>query len=175
MRNLSFLIATGFILAAVPAFAADTSTVSPAEKLGMFAGSWSSEATLVPGSSTPQKVTGMITCAWSSAAHVFLVCDGSAVLEGDPTSHHQLSVYTYDAASGQYGFANVTPSQVTSPDLALNGNTWTYSDKFTSAGKTTYFRTLNIFESPNLYRYRAESSPDDIHWTINLEGVSRRL
>ncbi|MBV9149914.1 MAG: DUF1579 family protein [Candidatus Eremiobacteraeota bacterium] len=174
MRNLPFLFAVGFALAAVPALAADTTTVSPAEKLGMFAGSWHSEGTVLPGPKR-LRVTGRITCAWSSTAHVFLVCDGVAVFQDDPTEHHQLSVYTYDTHSKQYGFASLTTNQVTSPDLALSGNTWTYSQKTTNGGTTMYSRTFNTFESSKLYRYRVESSADNIHWTLMIEGISRRL
>ncbi len=170
MKIVSFVALLAFYMA--PALAADTS--SPAEKLSVFAGSWRSEGT-VQINGKPVPLTGNITCAWSSPAHVFLVCDGVATLEGNPAPQHQLSVYTYDAASKQYGFANVTTNTLTSPDLVLNGNTWTYSGKATNAGKTTYFRTFNTFESADLYRFRAESSTDNATWSVVVQGVSRRL
>ncbi|MBV9276878.1 MAG: DUF1579 family protein [Candidatus Eremiobacteraeota bacterium] len=168
-----FFLVAFIALTAAPSLGADAG--SPAENLAMFAGSWQSQATLQQPSGKPMQVSGTISCAWSSPAHIFLVCDGNATFEGDTTPHYQLSVYTYDAASKQYGFANVTPNTLTSPDLTLSGTTWTYSGKMTNAGKTIYFRTLNIFESPNFYRFRSESSPDGSHWTTNIEGVSRRL
>ena len=147
---------------------------SPAQKLGMFAGSWRSDGTLQQAGKSVH-VSGTIDCAWSSLTHVFLVCDGNAMFEGDATPHYQLSVYMYDPPSAQYGFASMTTNSLTSPDLTLSGNTWTYSGKFTNAGKTTYLRTVNVFESNNLYRFRSESSTDGTHWTLNIEGTSRRL
>ncbi len=148
-----------------------------AERLGMFLGTWQSSGTLVlAAGAKPSPVRGTITCRWSDSAHVFLVCDGAAFVGSETTPRRQLSVYTYDASSSQYEFLSMTTSTAASPDLTLNGNTWTYSNKFTDkSGVTTYFRTLNIFDTPDGYRYIIEQSRDNQHWQQTGSGKSRRV
>ncbi len=146
-----------------------------AQRLGMFLGSWTSSGTIILGpGQKPAHVRGTTRCAWSAADHAFLVCDGTATIGGRPGLARQVSVYTFDPATNRYGFVNVTPSRVGSPNLALSGNTWTYSDKFNDGGRTTYFRTLNTFDSADRYRYLIQSSADGLHWSQTGSGVAVR-
>ncbi|SRR5579883_933805 len=157
----------------VDAFAADGAAAAP-NQLGMFAGTWKDSGNFMQDGKTVH-VTGSITCNWSSAAHVFLVCDGVAQIEGVAQPQHQLSVYTWDAANRKYAFANITPGQIASPDLGFSGKTWTYTGHFTDKqNKTHWFRTLNIFDSPDHYRYEIQNSGDGQHWTTTGSGESRR-
>lgn len=150
--------------------------LSLASGIAMFAGTWTSSGSIgTSDSPKPTQVRGTNVCRWSSAAHAFLVCDGVATIGSSTVQNHQLSVYTYDSASKHYGFVSIAGAHVGSPDLTLSGNTWTYSGKFTdAAGRTTYFRTLNVFDSPTRYRYIIESSNDGTHWTQTGSGVSTR-
>ncbi len=149
-------------------------TAAASNQLGMFVGTWKGSGSFTQANKTVH-VNGSNTCTWSSAAHVFLVCDGVAQIEGVAQPQHQLSVYTWDAASGKYGFANIMPNQIASPDLDLSGKTWTYTGHFTDKqNKTHWFRTLNIFDSPDHYRYEIQNSDDGQHWATTGSGASTR-
>jgi len=167
------MLVVALIGIAVEALAADQAGTA-SNQLGMFVGTWHGNGSFAQANKTVH-VNGSNTCSWSSAARVFLVCDGVAQIEGMTQPQHQLSVYTWDAASGKYGFANITPDQIASPDLGLSGKTWTYTGHFTDKqNKTHGFRTLNIFDSPDHYRYEIQNSDDGVHWTTTGSGESRR-
>ena len=42
-------------------------------------------------------------------------------------------------------------------------------------GKTIYTRTLNIFDTPDRYRFIQQSSPDGTTWTTTGSGISTRV
>lgn len=142
--------------------------------LNMFVGTWKSHGETAPGGAAIVKTTGQNTCAWSSAEHIFLVCDGTFVNSGDATTHHQLAIYMYDVPSKSYQFAGMDTANLFSPDLSFDGvKTWTYFKKFTDRdGKTKYNRTLNIFDTPNHYAWRVETSDDNVTWKLIVSGES---
>lgn len=148
------------LLAAMAANAVAAPGGFPPNRLDMFVGTWRSSGSMtVERGKPPERHYGSNACKWSSAAHLFLVCDGVFRSEGTPVEHHQLSVYAWDPASGRYSFANLGEGRVGTPELSLSGKTWTYSGKFTDqGGKTHWFRTLNIFDSPDRYRYEIQNS-----------------
>ncbi len=165
------------LLAPFQAFAATPATATGSAALAMFAGRWQLHGSFMAfGAKKPTHVTGVNDCKWSSDRHLFLVCNGVAHIEGVAAPQYQLSVYTYDAASGKYRFAGITTdADVASPDLGLQGKTWSYSGSFTDkAGKKHWFRTLNVFDSPDRYRYEIQNSGDGVHWTTTGSGVSER-
>lgn len=176
MKSLAPWLLT--MLTLLPAWAiAAAPQPTGAAALGMFVGSWQGRGTFTaPDAKKPTHVQGANDCRWSSAEHVFLICDGVAHIEGVAVPQYQLSIYTYDAASGKYRFAGVTTNQeVASPDFSLKGNTWVYSGSFTDkAGKKHWFRTLNIFDAPTHYRYESQTSDDGQHWTTTGSGTNTR-
>jgi hypothetical protein len=54
--------------------------------------------------------------------------------------------------------------------LVIEGNTWTFPWTSTEAGKTTWFRVVNVWSSPNAIEFRKEFSTDQVHWTRMTEG-----
>lgn len=92
--------------------AAAAPNMGPDSALRMFVGSWQSHGSLTaPGAKKPTRVTGANDCRWSSDTHLFLVCNGVAHIEGIAAPQYQLSIYTYDAASGKYRFAASPPTK----------------------------------------------------------------
>lgn len=165
-----------FPLALVVAFgiAAAPSGTSPADKLIMFVGAWSGDGSMSGAAGgPPTRVRGTNRCAWSEGK-AFLICQGSATIAG--ALQRALSIYSYDAKAHAYRFLNITAAGANRTLLSVVGNTWTYDDEDTGAhGKKTYYRTLNIFDSTDAYRFISESSPDKIHWTQNGSGTSTRI
>jgi hypothetical protein len=168
-------ICTLLLLGIAASAAAGGAGIAP-NRLDMFVGTWHGSGSMnAARGETPQHHQGSNACRWSSAAHLFLVCDGVFRVDGSPGEQHQISVYAYDPATGLYSFANLGGGHVGTPGLSLDGNTWTYSGKFTDeSGKIHWFRTLNIFDSPARYRYEIQNSDDGVHWTTTGSGESRR-
>lgn len=164
------------VLAFVLAFggAASSSGGSPADKLDMFVGTWSGVGSMSgTAGAPPTHVRGTNRCAWSDGK-AFLICQGDATIAG--TRHRGLSIFSYNPDARAYRFLNITAAGANRTLLSFAGNTWTYDDEDTDAhGKKTYFRTLNIFDSPDSYRFVTEASPDKVHWTKNGSGTSTRV
>jgi hypothetical protein len=161
---------------AIAANAAAGQGTAPPNRLDMFVGTWHASGSMAAArGKPPQHLQGTNVCQWSGATHLFLVCDGVFRVEGTRGEEHQLSVYAYDPATGRYRFANLSGGEVGTPELSLSGNTWTYSGSFTDQqGKTHWYRTLNIFDSPDRYRYEIQNSDDGQRWTTSGSGESRR-
>jgi len=55
-------------------------------------------------------------------------------------------------------------------DLQIEGDHWIYSSKDEENGKTTYYRTTNLFSGPDRIHFEVSQSPDNQKWTITLSG-----
>lgn len=143
------------------------------DQLDRFAGTWTSPGVLVDTPySKAASVSATTTCAWSSE-RLFMICRQS-VSDGAKIDH-DLAIYTFDAAANAYHFFNVRSSQVNSVPIEIQGNTITYTDSFTDGGKRVTIRTLNVWETPNLYRWRTEYSTDaGATWALMGSGTSQR-
>ena len=116
---------------------------------------------------------GKTVCEWS-AMRSFVVCDQEHT--GPEGRGRDLSVYTYDEKARQYRFFNLgQDGHHANPQLAVTGDTVTYTSANENNGRKTIFRTVNKFQSADHYTYRAEFSTDGgANWTTMIEGVSVR-
>lgn len=169
MNVVSFRTAIALAMAgsAMPAGAA------PLDELDRFTGTWQSQGTFV---NTPyskaHSATGTTTCAWSDD-HTFMICQQRVSDSGDLET--DVAVYTYDDAAKVYRFSNIQRQHTTSLTITITGNTVTYPLTFVDNGKNVSIRTLNIWESPTLYRWRTEYSLDDgATWKLMASGTSQR-
>lgn len=150
-----------------------TASAAGLDELDRFVGTWDSPGTLL---ATPYTKAGhadaVNVCAWS-ADHLFVICQQNIRLN---TGHEDaISIYTFDEATKTYHFFNVHTSGATSTKISVAGNTITYSDSFMDKGKNVLTRTLNVWESPNRYRWRSEYSVDaGTTWLLMASGVSTR-
>ncbi len=138
-----------------------------------FAGTWQSHGTFVNGPySKASTSTATTTCAWSTG-HTFMICQQSVSTDGKVSD--DLGIYTYDGAARAYRFYNVETARTTASTITVAGNTITYPFSFTDKGKKVAIRTLNIWDSPSLYRWRAEYSTDGgTSWQVMGSGSSQR-
>jgi hypothetical protein len=143
------------------------------DQLDRFAGTWTSPGVLVDTPySKAASVTATTTCAWSSE-HLFMICRQS--VSNGAKIDHDLAIYTFDAAANAFHFFNVRSSQVSSVPIEVRGDTITYTDSFADGSKRVTIRTLNVWETPNLYRWRTEYSNDaGATWTLMGSGTSQR-
>lgn len=142
-------------------------------ELDRFAGTWQSHGTFVDTPySKASAATGTTSCAWSFNK-AFMICQQSAWMGGKRDD--DVAIYTYDASSEAYRFSNVQRSRTTSSVITVDGNTITYPFSFTDNGKNVRIRTLNVWVSPGLYRWRTEYSTDGgATWTLMASGTSQR-
>ncbi|MGB8910036.1 MAG: DUF1579 family protein [Candidatus Cybelea sp.] len=146
---------------------------APLDELDRFAGTWQSSGTFVDGPySKAGTTTATTTCAWSTG-RAFMICQQSVSMDGKMT--YGLGVYTYDETASAYRFYNVQTGQTTSSTITVAGNTITYPFSFTDNGKNVAIRTLNVWDSPSVYRWRSEYSTDGgMNWKLMGSGSSQR-
>lgn len=164
---------TALVFAAAGLVVPVRGSAAPLDELDRFAGTWQSHGTFVDGPySKANSSTATTTCAWSTG-RTFMICQQS-VSTGGKTSD-DLGIYTYDEAGGAYHFYNVQTGRTTSSAITVAGNTITYPFSFTDNGKNVTIRTLNIWDSPSLYRWRSEYSTDSGKtWNLMGSGSSQR-
>jgi hypothetical protein len=141
------------------------------DALDRLVGTWQSSGTFVNSAySNPRTVTATTTCAWSND-RVFLICQQSALADGKAVE--AVAIYTYDDAKQKYHFYTVQPGRADSTQLAVSPTTIEYDDSFTDGSKKVLTRTLNVWETPRRYTWRAEYSLDGgITWTLMGSGLS---
>ncbi len=60
-------------------------------------------------------------------------------------------------------------------ELEIQGDRWTFLGKGEDGGKTTYFRTTNLFTGKDRIHFEQAQSNDGEHWTVGGSGDERRL
>jgi hypothetical protein len=175
MRRASLLNAISFRFAVTLAIAgsATSAGAAPLDELDRFSGTWQSRGTFVDTPySKAHSAAGTTTCAWSDD-HTFMICQQRVTQYGDVET--DVAVYTYDDATKTYRFSNIQRQQTTSLTITVAENTITYPLAFTDNGKNVNVRTLNVWVSPNLYRWRTEYSLDGgTTWKPMASGTSQR-
>ena len=165
MRKSAIALAIGF------AFTGAAPRPAALDALDRFVGTWQSTGTFVNSAySNPKTVTATTTCAWSND-RVFLICQQSVLADGKPIE--AVAIYTYDDAAHKYHFYTVGTGRANGTDLSVKPDTIEYDDSFTDGSKKVLSRTLNVWESPQRYTWRAEYSLDGgATWTLMGSGLS---
>lgn len=83
-----------------------------------------------------------------------------------------LIVFVPQEESGHYRTQAVMPdgSAAGRGDLVIAGDHWTYSSKDEENGKTTYFRTTNLFTGKDKIHFETAESSDGEHWMVKHSG-----
>jgi hypothetical protein len=137
-----------------------------------YAGSWKVEIDHLdtPQSKASHEVTNLRNSCWKDGGYV--ACN--QYVDGESKA---LIVFTYNAKDNTYTSYPIPldGSGAGSGKLLVDGNTWTFPWQITEAGKTTYYRVVNVFEAPDRIRYRQEFSADKLNWTITAKGLETKL
>ncbi len=88
-----------------------------------------------------------------------------------------LVVFVEKGGVGHYVAQTIMPDGRASGlvTLTVDGDTWTYSSRRDEYGKTTFYRTLNIFTGKNKIHFSSEHSPDQKNWTVDNSGDEVRV
>lgn len=160
----------GFVvLCAMSAFAQKSVVAEP---LAIFLGHWEGSGTFYDTAlSKASTLTSKTDCAWSPTTF-YLVCEQT--ITDEKGAHHQLTVYTPSDDSSDYTYYTITGSAAPfTGKVKIEGNTWTYDNRFEQDGKKTEVRTVNVF-SGDEENFKTEFSVDGGPWTTMLQGKSQR-
>ena len=169
MRH-SFAIALAVGLFAAPAVAQEAPKPGPElARLAYFTGTWqfdgeSKDTPMGPGG----KLSGTDTCEWFAGGFQ-LVCRGD--MTGPRGPGKSGSVWAYDPmqqAYTFYGYNSMGEAFYISGSVA--GKVWTWNAEFPVQGASMKLRATMTEESPTVYSYKMESSPDGTSWTLVEEG-----
>ncbi len=152
---------------------AQPAAASPIDELGRFEGAWHSQGTFVQTAYSKARATTATTiCAWA-IDRSYMVCQ-QKVADGD-AREYDLGVYSYEDATHEYRFYSIRAGRSTTSAITVDGNTISYPFSFTDGDKQVMIRTLNVWASPTLYRWRSEYSTDaGATWTLMGSGTSQK-
>ena len=170
---------TGFLLAAAFLVAASSSAQAPpaapvpaaqspsADTIWAYAGTWKIEIDRVdtPYSKAGHETSNLHNDCWKSGQYV--AC--RQIVDGDAKV---LLVFTCTKPDHTCTSYQIPPNgeDPGSGPLVIEGNTWTFPWSIAEAGKTTYFRVVNVWTSPTTIDYRQEFSTDKLTWTRSASG-----
>ncbi|MGA2046691.1 MAG: hypothetical protein ABSG96_03320 [Terracidiphilus sp.] len=88
-----------------------------------------------------------------------------------------LIVFTYNEKEDVYTSYPIPldGGQAGAGKLHIVGNIWTFPWEETEGDKTTFFRVVNVFVTPDRIEFRQEFSPDKVHWTVTAKGNETRV
>jgi hypothetical protein len=155
------------------ALAAQAQTTPPGpehKKLGVFVGTWTTEAKIEASpfnkGGTSKNTT---SCAWYTGEYQ-VVCDADASGPSGKSKSHMILGYSVERK--RY-FSFGISSNGGSPDLLLcsfDGSVWTYEGNANRGGKTYQRRYVGKFAPTNEFNYKWEYSEDGKNWKVSSEG-----
>jgi hypothetical protein len=165
MRSICLCLIAGTVAAAPPAR-------SGIEVLTAYAGTWSMQTVHLdtPYSKAGREAATLRNDCWRSGD--FYACN--QFVDGRSKA---LVVFAYDAKDGSYAsYPLVIGVDATHAGrLIVSGNVWTFPWQTTDKGKTTHFRVVNTFTSPQSIEFRQEYSEDGEHWLQMASGQERKV
>jgi hypothetical protein len=175
MKRLKRILVTPLLAAfsSLPAaLAAPAAPPTGIDVIWAYAGSWKVEIDHLDTaqSKASHEVTNLRNACWKDGG--YLACN--QYVDGESKA---LIVFTYNAKDNTYTSYPIPTdgSGAGSGKLLVDGNTWTFPWQITDAGKTTYYRVVNVFEAPDRIRYRQEFSSDKVNWTVTAKGLETKL
>jgi len=84
----------------------------------------------------------------------------------------ELLVFLPAKTAGQYYTQSVMPDGRAGGrgDLAIDGDKWIYSSSWNEGGKTTFYRTTNMFSGKDRIHYEQQESTNNKDWKTTGSG-----
>ena len=142
------------------------------DRVMAYAGTWKTEVRHLdtPFSKAGSEAKTLRNDCWRSSG--FFACN--QIVDGDSKA---LLVFMYDPKTDRYTSYPIPAGggEVHPGSLLIQGDTWTFPWDYTEGGKTTHFRVVNVWSSPDSIEFRQEYSADGEHWTLMAEGHEARV
>ena len=87
-----------------------------------------------------------------------------------------LIIFIPSGKAGHYYTQSVLPEGWATGrgELEIADDLWTYHSKATDSGKTTYYRTTNVFTGKDKIHFEVAESSDGEKWTVTKSGDENR-
>jgi len=172
MRTLT-IFAAGLILAAA-ALAQEAPKPGPDhKKLDVFAGSWTLDGDIKPGSMGPGgKITEYERCEWMEGGF-YLICHTD--FKSSMGNGSGISVMGYSTEGKAYTYREFNSwGEFTDSKGTLDGDTWTWTndEKMGTTSMKGKF-TMKVTSSTS-YNFMFELSPDGAKWTTVMDGKATK-
>ena len=143
-------------------------------QLDRLVGTWDAPGEFVDSAySKAGSAHAVTTCRWSDD-RVFVICQQRVTTQAG--TDDDVAIYTYDPAAKAYRFYHVNRTATNGSTIQVTPNEIVYSGTFTDGGKRVMTRTLNVWQSPQHYTWRAEYSLDGgATWVLMGSGGSTRV
>lgn len=146
----------------------DASNGSSFQTLWLYDGSWE----LTPGEAEGERKAERLTndCA---AFHKYFACQQD--VNGNVSG---LLIFVPASKADEYYTQTITPDGRATgrASLSISGNQWIFLSRWDQgAGRTTYYRTTNVFNDKNHIHFEQSESSDDVHWTTKHSGDEVRI
>lgn len=169
-------LASLFCTLVATAALAQTQAPTPApeaQKLEVFAGSWTLTGDLKPG---PMGPGGTITenekCDWMEG-RFYLVCHTD--LKGSMGSGTGLSILGYSTKDKMYTYREFNSwGEFDDSRGSQEGNTWTWTSDENFNGTPTKGRFTMKITSPTSYDFAFDISQDETKWTTVMDGKATK-
>ena len=89
-----------------------------------------------------------------------------------------LVTYVPSSTAGEYHTQSILPSGRAAGlgTLVINGNTWTFANSWNQGGgKSTYYRTINVFSGKDKIHFEQQESTDRSTWKTTGSGDEVRV
>lgn len=177
-RRAAAALGVALALALAAGNPASAQTAAPQDpalaQLDRLAGTWEAPGTFVDSAySKAGTAHATTTCAWSDD-RVFMICQQRVTTQAGTDG--DVALYTYDPAGKAYRFYHVSRTAATGSTIAVTPGEIVYSGSFTDGAKQVTTRTLNVWQSPQHYTWRAEYSLDGGKtWVLMGSGSATRV
>ena len=142
------------------------------EKITAYAGTWKTEVRHLDTtySKAGSESKTIRNDCWRSSG--FFACN--QIVDGDSKA---LVVFMYDPKADRYTSYPIPAGggEVHPGTMLIQGDTWTFPWDSSQGGKTTHFRVVNVWSSPDSIEFRQEYSQDGEHWTLMADGHETRV
>jgi hypothetical protein len=142
----------------------------PYASLRLYEGKWD----VVPSGSTKEPTHLENRCAKTG---LFFACE--QVVNGKTAALVVFLPLRKAAGGGQEYRTEALSADADAPGdwstLTIDDGHWVYAWKRVSEGKTTYWRTINVFTGPDAIHFEVQRSDDGQAWTTRDSGDERRI
>ncbi|HET7921419.1 MAG TPA: hypothetical protein VFM15_01540 [Gammaproteobacteria bacterium] len=144
---------------------------SALDRIHVYAGSWKTEIEhyATPYSKAGKETGTLRNACWASGD--FYAC--RQIVNGKSGALLVFTCTRNDGLCHSY-VVPVNGDPAHNGKLLIKANVWIFPWQYHHDSKTTFFRVVNTWRSPNLIEYRQEYSPDDVHWTLMARGQTIR-
>jgi Protein of unknown function (DUF1579) len=173
MKTITMILAAGLLLAATALAQEMPKPGADHKKLDVFAGSWTLDGEIKPGSMGPGgKITEYEKCEWMEGGF-YLVCHTD--FKSAMGSGTGISVMGYSTDDKAYSYREFNSwGEFTDSKGAVDGDTWSWTNDEKMGTMIMKAKFTMKITSPTSYNFTFEVSQDGTKWTTVMDGKATK-